>query len=99
MYCSEFSDCTSCLWSWPVGGDWSDPKAACRCAKTESDEDADPRPTPSGQFPGLQVEIDGQKKELFIVHPSWSNAATSSSTLIYDYNNRMYLSTVDAVDP
>jgi len=63
------------------------------------DPEPAPAPTPSGQFPALKVDVDGQIQDLYVVHPEWSDATTNESNLSYDYNNRMYLSTVDAVDP
>jgi len=46
-YCGDMN-CAECRWSWPVGSDWSDPNAACRCSR-EADDDSsvDPEPQPS----------------------------------------------------
>ena len=43
--------------------------------------------------------VDGVSTTLYVHHPDWSSATTSQSTLSYDYNNRMYLSTVESLDP
>ena len=41
-------NCAECRWSWPVGSDWNDPNAACRCSReADSDSSVNPDPQPS----------------------------------------------------
>ena len=42
--------------------------------------------------------MNGEQRDLYVVHPTWAEASTTGDRLQYDYNNRMYLSTVDAID-
>ena len=55
---------------------------------------------PTEAFPPLEVEVDGSAQTLYVQHPIWtSEITTDKNSLSFDYNNRMYLSTVDSVDP
>lgn len=49
-------------------------------------------------YPSLDVEIDGEKRTLYAQTPNWSSATTSGNQVSFDFNNRIYLSTVDSLD-
>ena len=51
-------------------------------------------------FPPLTINIDGVEKELFVLHPIWSeHVVTEKDQLDIKFNNRGYLSLVNEVDP
>lgn len=93
--------------SWQYGSNSADPNAACRCykvkTKTVAELQEDPstafNPSVSGVYPSLSVEVNGEATELFVQKTDWSNLVSSDKkNLVFDYNNRMYLSTVNYVD-
>ena len=55
---------------------------------------------PTADFPPLEVEVDGEVQTIYVHHPMWtSEITTNENSLSFDYNNRMYLSTVEKFDP
>jgi len=65
----------------------------CRCRYEEGDT------IPDDSYPSLTVQVNGVDTTLFVQYPkAWSSATTEGSELSFDYNNRLYLSTVQEVD-
>ena len=51
-------------------------------------------------YPKLTVNIDGVDQEIYVQPTPWSkDVDVDGSSVTYKYNNRMYLSTVDRIDP
>ena len=47
----------------------------------------------------MEVDINGTKTTLYVQYTGWSSATTNGSSLSFDFDTRMYLSTQDTLDP
>ena len=43
--------------------------------------------------------VDGVSTTAYVLRPDWASASSDASTVMFDYNNRMYLSKTEAIDP
>ena len=48
----------------------------------------------------MKVTVNDEERTLYVLYPDWSDdIVTDDKTLSFDYNNRMYLSKMEGVDP
>jgi hypothetical protein len=53
----------------------------------------------NASFPSISATENDQEITLYVQYPNWASATTSGSSFSYGYNNRMYLSTSETLDP
>ena len=71
---------------------------------TETGESTEPTTDvpvkPATIYPSLEVAVDDVARTLYVHYPDWcDNISAINRKLSFDYNNRMYLSTVEKADP
>ena len=86
-----------CLFSWPRSDPlkWNSEDGACRCAILPGE------PSPRNGFQPLIVDVDEVETVLYVQYPyAWSRRSPTDndSTLSFDFNNRMHLSTQQEID-
>lgn len=51
-------------------------------------------------YPNIEITVNEVPQKLFVIYPDWTNKIeTNDRSVTFDFNNRMYLSTVDYIDP